>query len=164
MPTHYTELALELHRQLTYADRAGVLAALGDELGNLRAAWDHWVEQARRRPPRRSPRAARGATTRPGATTGRVIVLGDDFLRVLAGAARHARAASTTSSPLQTNLARTQLAVRGFTPEAERTIREALERFEAVGDARHRFATLRSLASLRLMRSEFEPTAERRAS
>jgi hypothetical protein len=48
---------------------------------------------------------------------------------------------------VQTNLARSHLAVRGFTPEAERTIRETLDRFEAAGDVRQRFSTLRSLAS-----------------
>ncbi|HEX4821991.1 MAG TPA: DUF4062 domain-containing protein, partial [Acidimicrobiales bacterium] len=42
--TYYTELALELHRRLTYTERASVLVALGEELGNLRAAWTHWVE------------------------------------------------------------------------------------------------------------------------
>ena len=42
---HYTELALGLHRRLTYAGRAEVLAALGAELVNILAAWDHWVDQ-----------------------------------------------------------------------------------------------------------------------
>ena len=39
---------------------AGVVDALGDELGNLRAAWDHWVQQSEGRSSRRTARTAVG--------------------------------------------------------------------------------------------------------
>ena len=42
-------------------------------------------------------------------------------------------------------------------------MREALRRFDTEGD-RHRFPALRSLASLRLMRSEIEPAMSGTAS
>jgi predicted ATPase len=154
---HYTALALDLHRQLTFADRAGVLVALGDELGNLRVAWDHCVHLSQvgcldeLLEPLWGYYEARGDYRA-------VIALGDDFLHTLS---------SLPDTPerkhdeltLRTNLARTQLVVRGFTPEAEGAIGEALQRFEATEGDRHRFPALRSLATLRLMRSEIEPMA-----
>jgi predicted ATPase len=153
---YYTEMALGLHRRLTYADRAGVLAALGADLANLRAAWDHWVQHAEVSRLGGLLEPLWGYYDARGDYRG-AIVLGEDFLRILS---------QLPNSPerrydefaVQTNLARTHLAVRGFTPEAERTIRKALDRFEAVGDTRQRFSALRSLASLQLMRSEFERT------
>ena len=155
---HYTQLALDLHRPLTYVDRASVLAALSEELGNLRATWDHWVAQ------REVARLDELLEPLWGYYEARgdyraIIVLGDDFLGVLAGLPESPERKHDELT-LQTNLARTQLAVRGFTPEAERTMREALERSHRVGADRHRFATLRSLASLRLMRYELGPTTE----
>jgi predicted ATPase len=153
---HYTEVALGLRRRLTYADRSDVLVALGGDLANLRSAWDHWVRHAET--------GRLGELLEPlwGYYDARgdyrsATVLGEDFLRVLS------RLPETPERrydefAVQTNLARTNLAVRGFTPEAERMIREALDRFESVGDTRQRFSALRSLASLQLMRNQFERT------
>jgi hypothetical protein len=153
---HYTEVALGLHRRLSYADRAGVLAALGGDLANLRAAWDHWVQQAEVGRLGELLEPLWGYYDARGEYRG-AIVLGEDFLRILS-ALPDTPERRYDEFAVQTNLARTHLAVRGFTPEAERTICEALDRFEAVGDARQRFPALRSLASLQLMRSEFERT------
>jgi predicted ATPase len=151
---HYTEVALGLQRGLTYADRAGVIAALGGDLANLRAAWDHWVQHADVKRLGELLEPLWGYYDARGDYRG-AIVLGEDFLRVLPRLPNTAERRYDEFA-VQTNLARTQLAVRGFTPEAERIIRKALDRFEAVGDARQRFSALRSLASLQLMRSEFE--------
>jgi predicted ATPase len=155
---HYTEVALGLHRRLTYSDRTGILAALGADLANLRAAWDHWVKQA--------SVARLGELLEPlwGFYDARgdyrsAIVLGEDFLRTLSELPDTPERRYDEFA-VQTNLARTHLAIRGFTPEAERTIREALDRFEAVGNARQRFPPLRSLASLHIMRSELGRTGE----
>jgi predicted ATPase len=156
--THYTALALALHHRLTYADRASVLSGLSEELADLRAAWDHWIEQ------RDVPRLDELLEPLWGYYEARgdyraIIVLGDDFLRVLSELPETPERKHDELT-LHTNLARTQLAVRGFTPEAERTMQAALERSHQLGADRHRFAALRSLASLRLMRYELEPTAE----
>ena len=149
----YTELALELHRRLTYADRNGVLSALGADLANLRTAWDHWV--------RRADVTHLGEMLAPvwGYFDARgdyrtAIVLGEELLRILSELPDTAERRYNEFA-VQTNLARTHLVVRGFTHEAERTMRDALARFEAVGQDRQRFPALRSLASLHLMRSEF---------
>ncbi|MFL6206131.1 MAG: ATP-binding protein [Acidimicrobiales bacterium] len=156
--SHYTQLALDLHRHLTFADRAVVLDALAEELGNLRTAWEHWVD---RRDvvhlddllePLWGYFEARGDYRA-------IIVLGNAFLQVLAELPETPERKHDELT-LLTNLARTELAVRGFTPEAERSMQEAIGRSTELGDDRHRFAALRSLASLRLMRYELEPTKE----
>jgi predicted ATPase len=151
--THYLSVALDLHRQLTYADRSGVLAWLGDELDNLRSAWEFWVEHrdVERLGDLLEPlwgyHEARGDYQA-------AIVLGEDLLRVLtelpeSRERRHGELA------LRANLARTQLVVRGFSRDAERAVVEALEPAEAPGDAGRRFPALRSVASLQLWRSDF---------
>jgi hypothetical protein len=88
-----------------------------------------------------------------------MIVLGDDLLRVLSDLPETPERKHDELT-LQTNLARTQLAVRGFTPEAERAMLDVLARFESTTDERHRFPALRSLATLRLMRTEIAPTIQ----
>ena len=54
------------------------------------------------------------------------------------------------------NVVRTELAVRGFTAEAEHMIRDALDGPAAAGDDRQRFPGLRSLAYLHMMRADFD--------
>ena len=155
---HYAARAIDLHRRRTFADRAGLLTALGDELGNLRAAWDHCVVQSalgcldELLEPLWGYFEARGDYRA-------VVAVGDDFLQTMSSlpeTPERKRAELT----LRTNLARTQLVVRGFTREADVAIVEALQGFVATEGDRHRFPALRSLATLRLMRSEIEPMSE----
>jgi len=156
---HYTRLALTLHRRLTYAHRTDVLGALGADLANVRTAWDHWVEHADHRRLGELLEPLWGYFDARGDYRS-AIVLGEDFLRVLS-LLPDTPERRYDEFAVQTNLARTHLAVGGFTRDAERTIRDALERFKAVGDSpRQRFPALRSLASLQLMRAEFERTSE----
>jgi predicted ATPase len=154
---HYTDLALGLHARLTRSERADVLAALGADLANVRAAWDRWVGVAA------LDRLADLLEPLWGYYDARgdyrsAIVLGEDFLRALS-ALPDSTDRRSAEFAVQTNLARTHLAVRGFTHDAERAILDAVARFEAAGDVRERFSALRSLASLQLMRSESEKTA-----
>ncbi len=155
---HYTRLAVELHRQLTYADRAEVLAALGEELGNLRAAWQFWLE--------RSDVGRLDALVEPlwGYHEARgdyraVVELGQGLLRLLAQLPETPERQHDELT-LQTNLARTRLVVHGFTQEAEEAMAAALERTPGGADLdRRRFPALRSLATLRLMRGDLSGTA-----
>lgn len=151
--THYAAVVLELHRQLTYAGRAAVLAQLEVELGNLRTAWEHWVEQ------RDVTRLDELLAPLWGYYEARgdyraAIVLGEDLLRTLSELPETLERRHDELT-LRANLARTQLVVRGFSPEAERAIVETVERFDASGEARQRSPSLRSLASLQLWRSDF---------
>ena len=153
---HYTELALGLYRQLTFAARTDVLAALSDELRNMRRAWGEWVghEDVGRLnellPPLWGYYDARGDYRS-------AIELGNDLLELLA---------LTPDSPdrrrdefvVRMNVVRTELALRGFTEEAERLVLDALKGAEAAGDNRQRFPGLRSRAYLHLMRREYDRT------
>ena len=57
------------------------------------------------------------------------------------------------------SVARTELALQGYTTEAESMIRDALERADlSVGD-RARFPGLRSLGHVHMMRTDFDQTA-----
>ena len=151
---HYTELAVGLREDLTYASRNDVLAKLSAELGNLRNAWNEW--------------AARGDVLRLNDLLGPLwgyfdargdyrtaVELGRDLLACLA-AAPDSPDRRRDEFVVHMNVARTELAVRGFTDEADRLTREALDRADAAEDVGHRFPGLRSLAYLRLMRSDFE--------
>jgi predicted ATPase len=155
--THYVTVALDLHRQLTYADRSAVLALLGAELGNLRAAWDHWVKQrdVARLDDLLEP--LWGYYEAQGDYRA-AMVLGEDLLRTLAELPE-TRERRHDELALRANLARTHLVVRGFSREAELAVVDTLERSETFGAARQRFPALRSLAALHLWRSDFEKGA-----
>jgi predicted ATPase len=149
----YRAVAVELRRDLERAERAAVLARLGDELGNLRSAWAHWAEQG--------DIAALDDLLGPlwGYYEARgdyraTVELGEDLLRVLAQLPE-TRERRHDELVLRAALARTNLAVQGFSPEAEQTVTEVLELLEGSGEARQRFPLLRGLASLHLWRSDF---------
>lgn len=155
---HYTEVALRLHQRLTFALRSDVLLALSAELGNLRAAWDTWVgrgDVARLNDliaPLWGYDDARGDYRS-------AIGLGHDLLACLAETPDSADR-RRDEFVVRMNVARTELAVRGFTAEAERLTRDALDRAEEGDDVRERFPGLRSLAYLHLMRSDVGRVAE----
>jgi predicted ATPase len=153
----YSAVASRLRQQLTFAARSDVLSALSDELGNMRAAWDEWVERAdvARLKDLLAPLwgyyDARGDYRSASE-------LGNDLLGCLA-ATPDSLDRRRDEFAVRMNVVRTELAVRGFTAEAERIISDALERADGAGDARQRFPGLRSLAYLHMMRSDFERTA-----
>ncbi|MGV3760440.1 MAG: ATP-binding protein, partial [Actinomycetota bacterium] len=149
----YRSLAVALRRDLERAERATVVARLGDELGNLRSAWTHWAD-------RRDVEAlddllgplwgyyeARGDYRA-------AVALGEHLLRVLGDLPETAERRQD-ELVLRAALARTNLAVLGFSEEAERAVTDVLELLEASGEARQRFPLLRGLASLHLWRSDF---------
>ena len=138
-------------------DRAAVLAALGAELGNLRTAWEFWVERrdVARLDDLLAPlwgyHEARGDYNA-------AIVLGEDLLHTVTELP-DSRERQHDELALRATLARTRLVVRGFTADAEQAMAEALQRFEDSQDPRRRFPALRGLASLQLWRSDFEQAA-----
>ena len=154
---HYSAVATGVQRELASTDRAVVLARLTDELGNLRAAWQYWVDRrdVARLDELLGPlwgyHEARGDYQA-------AIVLGEQLLEMLPDLPdtqerRHDELA------LRAIVARTQLAVHGFSPDAERAINETLERYESSREARRRFPALRSLNALQLWRSDFDSGA-----
>jgi len=152
----YSEVATRLQKQLTFAPRSEVLSALSDEVGNLRAAWDEWVDRM-------------DVTRLNGLLAplwGYYDARGDYRSAIELGNDLVERLAATPDTPdrrrdefaVRMSVVRTELAVRGYTAEAEHMIRDALERAEAAGDSRQRFPGLRSLGYLQMMRSNFEQT------
>ena len=154
---HYTERAVELQRALNEGDRAVGLSAMEAELGNLRTAWDRWVhtDDVDRLHELLEPlwgfHEARGDYAA-------AIELGDDLLGVLERQPATADRARDEYA-LHLNVARAIVAARGFTPDAERRMRAALEQSAASTDARRHFTTLRSLAVLHLMQNDFQSAA-----
>jgi predicted ATPase/class 3 adenylate cyclase len=155
---HYTDRATTLRRALADTDREQVLAALGDELGNLRAAWTHWVDAGD--VPRLNELLeplwgyydARGQY-------GAAVELGNDLLRVLAIQPETPERVRDEIA-LEMSLARSLITVRGYDAEVERSIRAALERSGAADDAPERFPVLRSLATLHMLRADYSSGAE----
>jgi predicted ATPase len=153
----YAARATELRQRLRDDDRTAVLGAIGEDLGNLRSAWDHSVAKRdvgrldRLLPALWGYHEARGDYRA-------VVARGEELLGVLSTLPTTPERQHDELT-LLANLARTQLAVRGFTKEAEQAMVEVLARFESSGQNRHRFSALRSLGSLHLMRSEIDQTA-----
>lgn len=149
---HYTELAREWQGCFGPAARDDVLALLSAELGNLRAAWSYWV---------RAGEVARlndlletlwGYYDQQG-NYREAVELGNDLLGVLALQPETPERIRDEIA-VETSLARSMIAVRGYTAEVERSIRLAIDRSDAVEHARQRFSVLRSLATLHILRAD----------
>ena len=85
--------------------------------------------------------------------------LGDDLLKVLAIQPETPQRVRDEIA-LEMSLARALIVVRGYDAEVERSIRAAVERSREQDDAPERFPVLRSLATLHLMRSDFDSALE----
>lgn len=154
----YTQVAVDLSQGAGDGDRDVVVATLGSDLANVRSAWDHWVATRDVDRLHELVEPLWGYYDAQGDYRN-ATVLGDDLQRILASLPDTPERRSEQFA-VQTNLARTILAVRGFTADAESAMREALDRFAAVGNTRQQFPALRSLASIHLMRSEFEEMSD----
>jgi predicted ATPase/class 3 adenylate cyclase len=150
---HYTELAVDLRGSLTHTARAEVLAVLGEELGNLRAAWACWVEAGDVRQLNALLDPLWGYYDARGLYSA-AVELGDDLLGVLALEPESPERVRDEIA-VEMSLARSLIAVRGYDAEVERSIRAALDRAGDTGVAAERFPVLRSLATLHLLRADY---------
>ena len=155
---HYTDLAREWRGGLGPDQRAEVLETLGDEHGNLRAAWAYWVRE--------------GAVTRMNdllellwgyydarGAYHEAVALGDDLLTVLSMQPATAERVRDEVA-MQTSLARSMIAVRGYTVEVERRISDAVARAGEAGDTSPRFPVLRALGTLHVLRADIPRSRE----
>ena len=134
-----------------------MLLPLSDELGNLRAAWDEWVDR----------RDVSRLNELLGPLWGYYDARGDYRSAIELGWKLLECLAATPDSPdrrrdefaVRMSVARTELALQGYTAEAEPMIREALRARRLAGDDRARFPGLRSLGYLHVMRTDFDQTA-----
>jgi predicted ATPase/class 3 adenylate cyclase len=155
---HYVELAVRLRPKLVGGSRADTLVELARELDNMRAAWRYWVEAedvARLNELLETLWALHDAM---GWYHG-VIDLANDLLGVLAlGEETPERVREEIA--LQTSVARSLMAIRGYTVEVEEAFLKALRMSEDAGESPQRFPVLRSLASLYALRAEFDRAAD----
>jgi predicted ATPase len=154
--TQYSEVAARLQEPISEA-RQAVLLSLSDELGNMRSAWDEWVG--------RQDVARLNALIAP--LWGYYDARGDYRSAIELGWKLLECLGTTPDSPerrrdefaVRMSVARTELALQGYTAEAERLICHALEQAEVAGDDRRRFPGLRSLGHVHMMRTDFDQTA-----
>ena len=154
----YTDVAFRLQQQIPSLGRSRVLTALADDLLNMQAAWREWVDRDDVAQLNRMLAPLWGYYDARGDYRS-AISLGNDLLE---------RLAATGESPqrrrdefaMRMSVARTELAVRGYTVEAEHLILDALEQAGAGGNASERFPGLRSLGYLHHMSSDFERVGE----
>ena len=156
--TYYADLASRLRRDLGGAGRDQAMLAMAADVGNLRLAWRYWIGES-----------DLGQLTKLADS---LLILNEargwyhdtvelttNLLAVLAGA---------TSTPelvgqeigLRMSLARALLATRGYTPEVADAYARALELFEGGQELRQHYSVLRGLASLYLLRTEFDKAGE----
>ena len=149
---HYTDLARQWQGCFGPADRDDVLATLSVELGNLRAAWSYWVSAGDIVGLNDLLETLWGYYDQQG-NYREAVELGNDLLGVLALQPETPERVRDEIA-VQTSLARSMIAVRGYTAEVERNIRIAIDRSDAVEHARQRFSVLRSLATLHILRAD----------
>lgn len=148
----YSEAASRLRDSATSQGRATVLATLSSELGNLLTAWSYWLEQGDVARLNELLELLWGYYDARGNYRA-AADLGEDLLGVLARQPETPERLRDQLA-LETSLARSLLAVTGFSSASERRITEILDRSSASGEAAHRFPALRSLSSLYMLRSD----------
>jgi tetratricopeptide (TPR) repeat protein len=129
-----------------------VLAALAVELGNLRTAWSYWVRKGAVPPLNQLLEVLWGYYDQQG-NYREAAELGRDLLAVLSFQPETPERLRDEIA-VETSLARSMIAVRGYTAEVEESIRTAIDRSDAMGGAPQRFSALRSLATLHLLRAD----------
>jgi predicted ATPase/class 3 adenylate cyclase len=156
--THYADLAARLRRDLVGTERDRAMATMTAEAENLRIAWRFWIAES-----------DLGQLTK---LSDSLMILNEargwyhdtvelttDLLAVLA---------RTSSTPelvgqevaLRMSLARALMATQGFTPEVAEAYERVLTLFESGQELRQHYSVLRGLASLYLLRTEFDKGRE----
>ncbi|HSE82120.1 MAG TPA: adenylate/guanylate cyclase domain-containing protein [Gaiellaceae bacterium] len=151
---YFADFAQGRRERLYGPEREAALDELASELGNLLAAWRHWVAAGDIEQLEKLLEElwvldeARGwyhAT----------VELTNDLLNVLAAVPSTPDRAREEIT-LQTTLARGLMSIRGYTQEVEDAYGRALRLAEEAGEPPRRFSVLRSLASFHLSRGEFD--------
>ncbi|MFI5254970.1 MAG: ATP-binding protein [Candidatus Limnocylindrales bacterium] len=152
--TYYADLAARLRGDLAGPARDQAMVRMAAEVENLRLAWRYWIAEAD------LAQLTKLADSLLILDEARgwyhdTVELTTNLLSVLA---------ETTSTrelvgqeiALRMTLARALLATRGFTPEVAEAYARALQLFEGGREIRQHFSILRGLASLYMLRTEFD--------
>ena len=156
--TYYADRASRLRRELGGTGRDQAMLAMAADVGNFHLAWRYWIAES---------------------DLGQLTKLADSLLILNEARGWYldtvelttnllAVLAEATSTPelvgqeigLRMSLARALLATRGFTPEVADAYARALELFEGGQELRQHYSVLRGLASLYLLRTEFDKAGE----
>lgn len=156
--TYYSELTRSLADLLTGPQRQETLDRMAAELGNLRSAWRHWVDE--------------GALEQLYELLDGLWALNDargwyhaalelarDMLSVLA-TSEDTQDHSEDELALRVSLARAMMAIRGYSPEVEAEFQSALQLAASSGRAANQVPVLRSLATYYIMTVQVEKAAE----
>ncbi|MFQ5966732.1 MAG: adenylate/guanylate cyclase domain-containing protein [Acidimicrobiia bacterium] len=155
---HFLELAVDARPGLVGTDREDALAAVAPDVGNLQAAWRYWVGEGELLRLNEFLDPLWTVYDAEGWYHG-AIDLTNDLLGLLSLEPETPERVRDEIA-LQMSLARALMAVRGYTAEVEEAFAKALKLSEDAEDAPQRFPVLRSLASLYLLRGEFDKSAE----
>ncbi len=155
--SYYAGRARALRAKLGGNQREAALTELGADIANLRIAWAYWL--------------AERDLERLNELVGPLLILDDargwyldtvdltkDLLDVLAAAPASPDRIGQEIS-LRTSLARALMASKGFTPEVEAAYASAVELFERGADIHAQYSVLRGLASLYMLRAQFDEAA-----
>jgi predicted ATPase/class 3 adenylate cyclase len=155
---HFAAMARDVRPALGGPERSRLLAELSQELGNLRKAWRYWLEGndvARLYELLDTLWVLHDAR---GWYRG-VVDLADDLLGALSMKPESAEVVRDKIA-LQMSVARALMSIRGYTADVEAAFTKAMEMSGATGELPLQFPVLRSLASLYLLRAEFEKSSE----
>jgi predicted ATPase/class 3 adenylate cyclase len=156
--THYAGLVNRARERLQGPERLPSLARLEVDLGNLRTAWDFWVE---RDDVDQVLSMVEGmwALHEARGWYRSAIDLGDAAIDVMERTEPTPGLAAERLA-LQTSLARATMAWRGYGPEAEEAYSKALQIAEDEGATAKQFPVLRALATYFMGTGRFEKAAE----
>jgi hypothetical protein len=139
-------------------DRQTALQELGQEMGNLRTAWDHWVARDDAARVMGMIEGMWALHESRGWYRG-AIDLANEAIGVLDRAQPSPEHAADQLA-LRMSLARGMMALRGYGPETEEAFRRAIEMSEDVGTPAQKFPVLRALATYHMGIADFGGVAD----
>jgi len=154
----FTDLATRLATLLNGSHRADALQDIEVDLGNFNTAWSHWRDHRSRTQMRSLLDCLWPFHDARGSYAATVSLTRDLLDLVMADPPSEARLREEVA--LRTILARSLMAVTGYTREVVATMTLAFDLVEESGDAPQRFPVLRNLATLYGRQSNFARAAE----
>jgi predicted ATPase len=154
----FTDLALRLTASLNGSQREDALQDVEADLGNFNVAWSHWREVGSRDDMRTLLDCLWPFHDSRGSYAATVGLTRDLLDLVMAEPPSESRLQEEVA--LRTVLARSLMAVTGYTREVEETMALAFDLADESGNAAQRFPVLRNLAALYGRQSNFARAAE----
>lgn len=155
---HYSRFVASLQDRLLGPESHHTIDQLADEIGNMRTAWDFWVDQRDLDQLFEMLDGLWSLHEAKGWYHAAIELLTD--LIDLVGAAPNREELAGEELALRTSLARAMMAVHGYGPEVQAAFEPVLALSQTVGSGAQRFGVLRSLASYYISISDFSRVTE----